>query len=364
MSDTEVIPGYTTPTFTSEGFQDESYEAPLDVESTDTPTPFESATNTKKDRRKRHSSTRRVENLLYERGNLEQQNTFLAQQAQEKDDIIAAQQQQLQSFYTELQKKEEEGSQYLETAFDIREEALLKEIKRAKEEADIDAEIQLISELTDIKAKKNTYQYQQSQKQQQQVEAAKYINEEPYVPIETYMPPAPASAPVDEAYLDWLEDNSWYEHNPRLRKEADQYAQELADTLSFNNQAHMIGTAEFRDSITNIMRSHYGIGDNTQMSESPQQAQQHYDYGNYSAQRDIVAPVTQITQRGGNMANNYIQNRNTPLRPLTKEEYAIARHLPRKGNESEADVVRAYAEAKNYPKSPLPGGSPYRLTFF
>jgi hypothetical protein len=68
------------------------------------------------------------------------------------------------------------------------------------------------------------------------------------------------------------------------------------------------------------------------------------------------------------MADQYVQNRfpsqgQNTVRALTKEEYAIARHLPiRQKGEGEVDLVRRYAQAKNYPRSPLEGGSPWRLT--
>lgn len=377
MDDTEnVVPGYSPPSFSSDGFtsnedassnSDEGNQI-VDAEFTDSP-----QTN-RRQRKKRTPSTRRVEELLYERGNLEQQNNFLVQQALERDALIAEQNQRIQQYEESLARGDAQNDQYFEDSLNTQENRVLESLKRAKEDGDIDEEIKLTDELADIKAKKNTHQYAQFQKQAQQQQRLREWQEEPYVPIETYIPQSmPRQEPVNEDFQDWLEDNDWYRNNPRLKEEADQFGQELADRLSFNNQSQMIGTRQYLDAVSEIMSSRYGLSsdkddfDNNDNSYSqPEETTYKSEYpamtsNNYANLQNSVAPVTRRTP---SMANQYVQNRNTqgPLRALSKEEFAIARNLQVKKGEGESDLIRRYAERKNYPKSPLPGGSPHRLT--
>lgn len=303
-------------------------------------------------RKKRISSDRRFDQLIYERGILEQESVF-------KDSVIAEKNRLLQEMQIQLQQKDKQSNDYFETALQERELGLAKEIKRAKEEGDIDEEIRLIEELADIKAKKNTNSLFQFQRQEQEAEKQQRINEEHYVPIETSIQTYPTEPVYTEEYKDWLEDNSWYSNNSRLRQEADIIAQDLSDRLAFNNQADLIGTSEFFQSVTNLMQSNYGIGSKESNRSSYEQPMP------LSNNINNVAPVS---RKGINMADQYLQNRNSydnsgPLRSLTKEEFAIARHLPiRQKGEGEADLVKRFAKAKNYPKSSLDGGSPHRLT--
>ena len=385
MDDTETIEGYSPPSFSSEGFgeilpvmqaeQAEGETQPQVIEGEYTQAPG------RRERKKRTPSNRRVEELIYERGTLEQQNMFLAQQAMERDAIIADQNTKLQAYQNALQQKEDQRSQAFDENLETREDTLLHDIKRAKEDGDINEEVRLINELADVKAKRNTHAYAQSQRMERQQQRAQQIQDEPYEPYETYIPTPPQSAPVNEDFQDWVENNPWYLNSPRLKDQADSIAQELADRLAFNNQNHLIGTAEFFESVGNLMHSQYGQSKGTGSYEPVDNYQDEAPVDNYStyenrhqseypaqatntySSRSTVAPVT---RRGVNMADQYIQNQrssNGPLRALTKEEFAIARYLPvRQRGEGEADLVRRFSQAKNYPKSPLGGGSPHRLT--
>ncbi len=131
--------------------------------------------------------------------------------------------------------------------------------------------------------------------------------------------------------------------------------------INYNNQEHMIGTNDFRQSVTNIMRDRYGLPDDQEAPEAPESTQTYTP--TYQTRAAAVAPVQ---RRGTSMADQYVNNRgNAPQRmsPLTKEEYNLARYLPQKHKtESEADLIARYAKGKAYPKSPLPGGTPHRLT--
>lgn len=356
MSDTEQVPGYTVPSFSAEGF--DAHEV-ASQESTPEVIDGEYQEISPK-RRKRNPSNRRVEEALYQRGIAEQQSTFLAQQALEKDRIIAEQQRQLQQYQQALHNTEEQRMQDFDTNLDTLEDSILQKMKRAKEDGDVDSEVQLNAELADIKAKKTTNEYAMYQKRLQNEQQARQIQEEPYEPIETFIPPVNHAPPVNEEFEDWRSVNQWYDTSPRLRQKADQYAAELSDTLAFNNMGHLIGTPEFMDSVSNMIREEYGIGQqeaqNANMDYEPQSYQQTPSY-------NVAAPT-----RRSSMADQYVnapqpRNQTGPLRALSKEEFGIARHLQVKNRgEGEADLVRRYAQAKNYPKSNLPGGTPYRLT--
>lgn len=140
----------------------------------------------------------------------------------------------------------------------------------------------------------------------------------------------------------------------------------------------------FRDTITRLMNDRYGISDASAGDNSYSDDNQGYDdpYAAPQGRVENSSPfghsypvssarpqqsqhnVAPVTRRGGSMANDYLRN-NQPqgrYQPLTKEEFSMARHLPSKGRETEADLVRRYQQAKNYPKSPLPGGTKDRLT--
>jgi hypothetical protein len=114
------------------------------------------------------------------------------------------------------------------------------------------------------------------------------------------------------------------------------------------------------------MSEKYGLG-----AQQPQQ--QHQDQYNYEEDepsyptyqtRPAVAPVTRRNAQTQTMAHDYMAQRGVqrPGMALTKEEYDLARHLPVRKNESEMDLIKRYQKAKAYPRSPLQGGSPNRLT--
>jgi hypothetical protein len=377
MDDTENLGGYSPPSFSSEGFgenlppktETEEEGQTIDAEYT------EASPTNRKDRKKRTPSNRRLEELIYERGTLEQQNNFLAQQAAQQAAEKAALLEKLQQYEAAMAKQAEERNEHYEEVLDSQEDALLQAIKRAKEDGDIDAEVKLINNLADVKARKTTNEYDLYQKRYQAKLREESIKDEPYVPIETFAQPQKQER-LPEVFQDWLEDNSWYESNPKLRQEADTFAEDYANRLSFNNLGHLIGSPEFYENISKVMNDRYGSksnpsdeGYNEQPDDTNYSTYENRHQPEYPVQASPYAsqtPVAPVTRRGLNMADQYVQTqRNTqgPLRALTKEEFAIARHLQvRNRGEGEADLVKRFAQAKNYPKSPLPGGSPHRLT--
>jgi hypothetical protein len=354
MEEKEVIEGYS-PSFSNDGFTDNSvYTETIPDEQTNE-ADLESSL---RPRKKKVSSDRRFDQLMYERDLLEQQNNF-------KNSVIEDQQRQLQEIQNQLQHKDKLSNDYFETALQERESAIIREIKRAKEDGDVDVEVKLIEELADIKAKKSTNSLFQYQQQEQAAERVERFKQQDYVPIETTIPTNNSNVPAE--FREWLEENTWYNTSPRLRQEADVIAQDLSDRFAFNNEGHLIGTPYFFQCVTDSMQDRYRLA-----NKAPARKMMERD----AYEDEIVVPeyespvnnVAPVTRRGINMADQYVQNRfpsqgQNTVRALTKEEYAIARHLPiRQKGEGEVDLVRRYAQAKNYPRSPLEGGSPWRLT--
>ena len=306
-----------------------------------------------------HPSKKRIDQLVYQKGAVEQQNAFLAQQLAEREAVMAQMQQNLQETQRQLAQKEELANSSFEQTAVVSEISIKNELKRAKEEGDIDREVELLVDLAAIKSQKASHDLDrrnQIQYRQQQ------IQNEAFVPYETQvLQPVYNEAPIDEDFQEWVNENPWYENNPKLRGEADAISQELADYLTFNNI--QVSSDDFRDTVTKEMRKRYGGG---QQQQAPEEAQEdYYEPQQQQQQRAVVAPVT---RRGMSMADQYVNNKG--LRPhqnggaaLSKEEMAIARNLSVKGgNFSEIAMANRYRQGKAYPASPLPGGTPNRLT--
>ena len=346
--------------FTEDGFQphEEGEEAVLAEDGQEGSEHVEETVEPAAPRKKKNANpfNKRIDRLTAEKGEFEQHAHFLAQQLAERDAIIAAQREKEQDLLVELSHK----SKYADTAFEQNlqnlESSLIDKIEQAELEGDIRKKTELSRDLAKVVAQQSTYELYKSQQQQQQKQQ---LYNEPYVPYETPVtPPLPQRAPVNDDFLEWKENNPWYGVDQNLTREADEISEDLAKRLRFNNQEHLIGTNDFRQSVTNIMRDRYGIG-----ASDPEPDEESTYTPTYQTRQPAVAPVS---RRGTSMADQYVNNRgNGPQRmsPLTKEEYNLARYLPQKHKtESEADLIARYAKGKNYPKSPLPGGTPHRLT--
>jgi hypothetical protein len=321
----------------------------------------EEQTQTSRKKRSANSYKKRIYELTSEKGEAEQTNYFLAQQLAEKDSILANQQAKLQEFEQKLAQKDQYVNANYENNLLTKESSIKSELRKAKEDGDVDSEIELQDQLAEVKALKATHdlwkfqQAQQAELQQQQLE------NEPYVPYETPLvsqyAPRSREPQIDEDTEEWLDENQWYQTNPTLKAQADTIANELANILTYNNQAHMIGTPHFRQSITNLMNDEYGL------QQGPHEQEETYHEEQYYQPKPAVAPVT---RRGMSMADQYMnrnQNANGRFSTLSKEEYNIARHLPSTNkSSSQVDLARRYEKAKRYPASPHPGGTPNRLT--
>jgi hypothetical protein len=312
-------------------------------------------------KKKKNAFQKRIDQLMYEKGAVEQNNTFLAQQLAEKDAYLSQQQARLHQFEEQINEKNDNANEYFENSLDVHERSLKDKFRKAKEDGDIEDELHIIDQIAEIKATKASHA---AWKVQEEARKQKELYEEDYEPYSTHLPNMPYQnqSPQDIEFQSWANQNQWYS-NPNLKAEADSIASELSNVLLFNNQGHMIGTPEFRESVTNVMSEKYGIG------MPVQQHQQQHDYEEEEPQgyssyqsRPAVAPVTR--RSAPTMAQNYMSQRSTqrPGASLTKEEYDLARHLQPRRNESEVDLIKRYQKGKAYPRSPLQGGSPNRLT--
>ena len=319
----------------------------------------------KPERKRRGNKTpfkQRIDQLVARAGDAEQQAFFLAQQNAEKESINAQLQSRLMDMEKELSKEKQVKNAYYESDLDTREVALKRELKRAKEDGNVDLEVELDSELAEIKAKKSTFELWKSEQANREKER---LENEEYMPIEQtisqpYYAPQPQQ-PINEDFEEWVSHNSWYEKNPQLRNEAIKIAAEMENYLSFNGMDDMIGTYEFFDSISNIMRDKYAAPEDMHPQSRPQQQRESYRMPN------TVAPVTRL---GTSMADQYVaRNPNSHSNrrvALNSSEYRLARNLqiPVGGGRfiSGDAALERYERAKNYPQSPNEGGSPYRLT--
>lgn len=308
-------------------------------------------------RKKKNPFQKRIDQLVYEKGAIEQSNSFLAQQLAEKEAYLAQQQARLSEYENQIQQKDHQTNEYFESSLESHEHSIKDKIRQAKENGDIDAEIELIDQLAEAKSTRTAHE---AWKIQERARKQQQAYDEPYEPLETHIQaPYQTQSPQDMEFREWASENQWYA-NPKLRSEADSIADELANILTFNNQAHLIGTSDFRETVTNEMRTRYGIGQKNHAPEPTYEEEE--SYNPYPSR----APVAPVTRRGGStMAQDYANNRGGTRvgQALNKEEYELARYLPVRNNkEGEMDLVKRYQKAKAYPKSPMPGGSPYRLT--
>lgn len=352
----DVEDGWTAPS--EEGFSAEKAlveensnpEVPFDESHVEHMASHEEEPISHSKRKKKNPYQKRIDQLVYEKGEESQQKAFLAQQLAESEAYRAQQQARINEYEAQLSQKDQYANEYFENSLSSHEDSLKDRLKRAKEDGDIESEVEIIDQLAEIKSTRAAHE---SWKIQEQIRKQKDLQEEEYIPYEVNLNiPTP---PQNLEFQEWVAENQWYT-NPKLKYEADAVADELSNILLFNNQSHLIGTNDFRDSVTNIMRERYGVQSSQNMNDEDNSSY-------YEPQRaPAVAPVT---RSAATMAHNYMSTHGSQRngRALSKEEYELARHLPfKKNNESEMDLIRRYQKAKSYPKSPLPGGSPYRLT--
>lgn len=287
---------------------------------------------------------KRIDRLVYEKGTLEQEKNFLQQQFLEERNARISQEQRLQEYEQRLNHVSNIADSQLENSIVEKEISIRQQLKQAKLDGDVDKEIEYEDALAELKAQKTLYQHSRQQQAQQALNQS--FNEE-YIPYETPVQ-FPQRPSYPEEMQNWVDENPWYENNPRLRDMADRMADQLNDALSLSGQS--VTPQQFLNTIKRSLMAANGLDDLNYGEENMTD--------NSYRTPPTVAPVY---NRGSNYSNNADHSRNQIGR-LNQEEYQIARNLPGSGYVSDVKLAERYQKAKNYPKSPLPGGTPYRLT--
>lgn len=285
---------------------------------------------------------RRIDQITFEKNVREAQTQQLFAKVQEQEQRLAAQQ-------ALLEQSEQSKNSYYENNLQTRETAVINELKVAKEEGDVDREIALSKELAKVTADQSTYGLYKSQlKNQYNQPQYNYDNQTNIYPEPTYGTNihdpninVNYDEPVNEIYDSWLERNPWADpdsqnYSPRLRDEASQLANEFDEMLRYNGNADVIGTADYYQSIENLMSDRYAV-----KNEEPKRRE---------SQSYSVAPVS---RNGSSMADQYMSKHPNNTRrhtSLTEDEYKIARNLQIKlpnGKYATGDeAIRRYADAK------------------
>lgn len=281
------------------------------------------------------SLKKRLDQVVHEKNIREAQTQELLARVQEQERRLSEQQ-------SILEQNEQYKNAYYENNLQTREQAILNELKVAKEEGDIDKEINLSKELAKVAADQSTYGLYKSQlRNKPNYDRHENTHPEPTYGREPYYSHDNYEEPINEAYDSWLEKNPWADpesrnYSPRLRDEATNLANELDEMLRYNGNSDFIGTSEYFQSIDNLMAERYSVKEKEPRARESQ-------YSN-------VAPVS---RNGSSMADQYMQSRPNDTRrhmPLTEDEYKIARNLqiklPNGEWASSDECVRRYAEAK------------------
>lgn len=250
-------------------------------------------------KRSRQKKNDRVRILAQEKAAILEENIMMRQRIQQQEHMWAAAQEQL---------KQNEGYRdaYYEDNLHTKEVAILRELRQAKEDGDIDKEVALSNDLASVKADQSTHKLYKHQMKQTPVQ--EYVH-----PYENYQAQRQVQPSVNEHYEDWLEENQWADprsdnFSQRLRNKAEEIANEFEDMLRLQNKSHMIGTQQYYEAISNALGDNYSLGSKRRGEEdeedeyedhSPQQMQ---EMRSYSPQSSSVAPVM---RSGGSMADQY-----------------------------------------------------------
>lgn len=339
-----------------------------------------SLTSPVRERKKKHTRDKRIDQLTAINGSLQQQNFFLQASLAEKERIATETQAKLhQAEEFAYQSKTMSHNMYDHSL--LEKEGLVREkLLKAKEDGDLSLEIQAIDELADLKSERKSnelYRYQQEQDRLRQEQESLYQPNETALPYQgSYADPRQLQMEMEmepqipDHYADWLDENPWYEQNAALKQETNDYANALDKHLTMIGSADMIGTKPYLDILSKEMRRRY-LGE-SEPAQRPQQ-QQHQSAPPPQLQQErpykMNAPVAPVTRKGATMADQYLANNPNATQKgysLSQEELQVAKHLqirsPTGKYTTGESAVKAYQQGKNYPASPLQGGSPYRLT--
>lgn len=319
---------------TSDGTQDSDIESSYD----------EKSSQKSKYRSKKASKDRlliRAERLAYENKIRDVQNKELSARVRQQEILLSEKQAQ-------LDQQERHTNAYYQNNIGVREEAIINELRVAKEESDIEKELSLSKALAEIAAEKSTYELYKSIKPKNDYDnvhpySNDYENYDQHIPyIEPYM----EEEPINEALEEFIDSNAWAnpnspQYSQKLRSEVDLLADDLSERLKFNGRHEIIGTPEYFNALSDMMNERYGI--NAKQEREPVR-NTHQGYNS-----SIVAPVG---RSGSSMADQYMsRNQNNTRRsiPLSEAQYRVARNLKIKGFDGKylppEEAVKRYAEA-------------------
>lgn len=329
-------PGFTT---TDEETPDSPIETPFESHEE----PVQEVKSRRRSHKKREGLKYQLDHARYENRVKDAQNLELIERLQEKERLISEKQYQIEEAVNN------DHNRYV-NSLGLREQSILNELKVAKEEGDIQREIELTQAMAQVAADKSTYGLYKSQiKNQPQNDSydEEHYQPQTVVPQVTYQEPYQDEEIENEHLENWLEVNSWADpsspnYSQKLRGEVNEFASDLDELLKYNGRADMIGTPEYFDSLDNLMKDRYGTG-----NERPQQQNTRYSGGG-----SMVAPVS---RSGSSMSDQYVSRNPNSTRggmALTKDEYAIARNLqiPMSNGRmrSAAEAIELYKEGKRY----------------
>lgn len=227
-----------------------------------------------------------------------ERNQTLYNQYLQKDSNQANLQRQIQELNEKLNASAQAQDKQIALNVKHEENIIKQSLLRAKNEGDYESELKYTEQLAELKAKKHAYEaYKYSIEDQN----ARYKNNEPYVPVvEPLLTPPPRQTSGNPHFDEWLQDNQWYASDPALREEADQVASELRKRLTLDNSAHLIGTYEFFDSVSEILRGNY--------NSSPKNVAQNYQQPTYEEDENDMEfddPNNPIRYNPNGNQNNY-----------------------------------------------------------
>lgn len=232
---------------------------------------------------------------------------------------------------SEAQSKAEQNAYYTnvyyEQSLDNEEQRVLSELKFAKENGEIDKEVELTQKLSDISAQKRTQSLSKTLQKQQ---ANQNDNNNYYQP-QNYNRPPPPTEDVNEDLEDFLDLNPFLDPNSHdfdqeISNEIGQFASDLNKILKVNRNSNMIGTKEYYEIINEEINKRYGLENTTRQNNYDEDYENNYSNNNYD-----VAPVN---RKGSSMTNRYVpnnQNYNPQSNPqrmsLSPQETEIAINL-------------------------------------
>lgn len=276
----------------------------------------------------KNSFKERIGKLVHENKNKDYINLTLKQQLEEKERLLFLKEEQ-------LRQKDALNVQLFETNKQTEESSILRALKQATEEGDVEQQVKYQSDLSRIKAEQAAFdvlKLQQQQYQQNQTPANyPYREETTFYPDLGHESQTMESEPeLADEYVDFLERNRWADpsssnYSQRLRKEADEIADEFNETLKFNNQAHLIGTHEYFNAIEGLMRERYASNSSAPSQDYYQQEEQSPTY-----QAPPPAPTAGVSRRGATMADQYIAKNPHQMNrahSLTEQELKWARNM-------------------------------------